>query len=121
MVLRSDLIEKAKVMGLKGCSRMKKRDLEWLIQIKEANNWFNNLIDESEKNDGIYIGKKIHDVDLNIIDLNEDITKLTKEKLAKAREKAKARKNMAMQKLESNDFKLWDIPLEKQKWLLDIK
>lgn len=94
MVLRSDLIEKAKVMGLKGCSRMKKRDLEWLIQIKEANDWFNNLIDESEKNDGIYIGKKIHDVDLNIIDLNEDI---------------------------SNDFKLWDIPLEKQKWLLDIK
>lgn len=94
MVLRTDLIEKAKVMGLKGCSRMKKRDLEWLIQIKEANDWFNNLIDESEKNDNIYIGKTVHDVDLNIIDLNEDI---------------------------SNDFKLWDIPLAKQKWLLDIK
>ena len=40
---REELINKAKELGIKGISRMKKVDLEYAIYLKESVNWFNDI------------------------------------------------------------------------------
>jgi hypothetical protein len=40
---REELINKAKELGIKGISRMKKVDLEWAIYLKESMSWFNDI------------------------------------------------------------------------------
>lgn len=83
---REELINKAKELGIKGISRMKKVDLEWVIYLKESINSFNDIAGNT-----ITITNEEPDVSLNIIDLNE---------------------------LDLTDYKMWDIPREKQLWLI---
>jgi len=67
---REELINKAKKLGIKGISRMKKVDLEWIIYIKESINWFNDIAGNT-----ITITNEDVDVSLNVIDLNKpDLT-----------------------------------------------
>jgi Rho termination factor, N-terminal domain. len=47
MPLKSELYAKAKQIGVKGISRMTKKQLEEALIIYTANDWFNNLIDAS--------------------------------------------------------------------------
>ena len=65
-MLREQLVNKAKELGIKGIYRMKKVDLEWAIYLKESMDWFNDIA-----------GNKLTDEDtdicLNVIDLNEKI------------------------------------------------
>ena len=44
MVSKKDLYEKAKQMGVKGISRMTKKELEDALIICYANEWYNNLL-----------------------------------------------------------------------------
>lgn len=78
---REELINKAKELGIKGISRMKKVDLEWAIHLKESVSWFNDIAGNT-----ITITDEEVDVSLNVIDLT--------------------------------NFKMWDIPKEKQLWLI---
>jgi hypothetical protein len=67
---REELINKAKELGIKGISRMKKVDLEWAIHLKESINWFNDIAGNT-----ITITNQDVDVSLNVIDLNKsDLT-----------------------------------------------
>jgi len=85
---REELINKAKELGIKGISRMKKVDLEWSIYLKES------------VNDKLSITNEDVDVSLNVIDLNElDLT----DTLADA---------------SSLRYKMQDISKEKQLWLI---
>jgi len=83
---REELINKAKELGIKGISRMKKVDLEWAIYLKESVNWFNDIAGNT-----ISITNEDVDVSLNVIDLNG---------------------------IDLTDYKMWDIPKEKQLWLI---
>lgn len=80
-MLRDELIQKAKGLGIKGTYRMKKVDLEWAIYLKESITWFNDIAGNT-----ITITDEEVDISLNEIDLK--------------------------------DFKMWDIPKEKQMWLI---
>ena len=80
-MLRDELIQKAKGLGIKGTYRMKKVDLEWAIYLKESITWFNDIAGNT-----ITITDEEVDISLNEIDLTE--------------------------------FKMWDIPKEKQMWLI---
>jgi hypothetical protein len=80
-MLRDELIQKAKGLGIKGTYRMKKVDLEWAIHLKESVSWFNDIAGNT-----ITITDEEVDISLNEIDLT--------------------------------DFKMWDIPKEKQMWLI---
>jgi len=62
---REELINKAKELGIKGISRMKKVDLEWNIYLKESVNWFNDIAGNT-----ITITNEEPDVSLNVIDLS---------------------------------------------------
>lgn len=67
---REELINKAKELGIKGISRMKKTDLEWAIYLKESIIWFNDIAGNT-----ITITNEDVDVSLNVIDLNKlDLT-----------------------------------------------
>ena len=63
---REELINKAKELGIKGISRMKKVDLEWAIYLKESVIWFNDIAGNT-----ISITNEDVDVSLNVIDLTE--------------------------------------------------
>jgi hypothetical protein len=66
---REELINKAKELGIKGISRMKKTDLEWAIYLKKSISWFNDIAGNN-----ITIHEDV-DVSLNVIDLNKhDLT-----------------------------------------------
>jgi hypothetical protein len=66
---REELINKAKELGIKGISRMKKADLEWAIYLKESISWFNDIAGNT------IITNEDVDVSLNVIDLNKhDLT-----------------------------------------------
>lgn len=80
-MLREQLIQKAKSLGIKGIYRMKKVDLEWAIYLKESVSWFNDIAGNT-----ITITDEEVDISLNEIDLT--------------------------------DYKMWDIPREKQLWLI---
>lgn len=80
-MLREELIQKAKRLGIKGIYRMKKVDLEWAIYLKESVSWFNDIAGNT-----ITITDEEVDISLNEIDLT--------------------------------DYKMWDIPKEKQLWLI---
>ena len=85
-MLREQLIQKAKSLGIKGIYRMKKVDLEWVIYLKESVSWFNDIAGNT-----ITITDEDTDISLNVIDLDKhDLT----------------------------NFKMWDIPREKQLWLI---
>jgi hypothetical protein len=85
-MLREELINKAKSLGIKGTYRMKKIDLEWAIHLTESMCWFNDIAGNK-----ITITDEDTDISLNIIDLDKhDLT----------------------------DFKMWDIPIDKQLWLI---
>ena len=60
---REELINKAKKLGIKGISRMKKVDLEWSIYLKESINWFNDIAGNN-----ITITNEDVDVSLNVTD-----------------------------------------------------
>jgi hypothetical protein len=47
MALKRELYDKVKRLGIKNISKMNKKQLEEILIIHEANNWFNNLIDVS--------------------------------------------------------------------------
>ena len=47
MALKRELYDKVKKLGIKNISKMNKKQLEEILIIHEANNWFNNLIDVS--------------------------------------------------------------------------
>jgi hypothetical protein len=67
---REELINKAKELGIKGISRMKKADLECAIYLKESIIWFNDIAGNT-----ITITNEDVDVSLNLIDLNKhDLT-----------------------------------------------
>jgi hypothetical protein len=67
---REELINKAKELGIKGISRMKKTDLEWAIYLKTSMLWFNDIAGNT-----ITITNEDVDVSLNVIDLNKlDLT-----------------------------------------------
>jgi hypothetical protein len=83
-MLRDELIQKAKGLGIKGTYRMKKVDLEWAIHLKESISWFNDIAGNT-----ITITDEEVDISLNEIDL-----------------------------IPLKDFKMWDIPKEKQMWLI---
>lgn len=80
-MLREQLIQKAKSLGVKGIYRMRKTDLEWAIYLKESVSWFNDIAGNT-----ITITDEEVDISLNEIDLTE--------------------------------FKMWDIPVDKQMWLI---
>ncbi len=80
-MLREQLIQKAKSLGVKGIYRMKKTDLEWAIYLKESIIWFNDIAGNT-----ITITDEEVDISLNEIDLTE--------------------------------FKMKDIPIDKQMWLI---
>ncbi|MAO22227.1 MAG: hypothetical protein CMJ25_15880 [Phycisphaerae bacterium] len=94
-MLREELINKAKELGIKGISRMKKVDLEWAIHLKESINWFNDIAGNT-----ITITDEDVDVSLNVTDLNF------------------VQPNEGGQGDESLNYKMWDIPREKQMWLV---
>jgi hypothetical protein len=62
-MLREQLIQKAKSLGVKGIYRMKKVDLEWAIYLKESVNWFNDIAGNT-----ITITDEEVDISLNEID-----------------------------------------------------
>lgn len=67
---KEELINKAKELGIKGISQMKKVDLEWAIYLKESIIWFNDIAGNT-----ITITNEDVDVTLNVIDLNKpDLT-----------------------------------------------
>jgi hypothetical protein len=80
-MLREQLIQKAKSLGVKGIYRMRKTDLEWAIYLKESVSWFNDIAGNT-----ITITDEEVDISLNEIDLTE--------------------------------FKMRDIPVDKQMWLI---
>lgn len=63
---REELINKAKELGIKGISRMKKVNLEWAIYLKENVNCFNDIARNT-----ITITNEEPDVSLNVIDLTD--------------------------------------------------
>ena len=65
-MLREQLIQKAKGLGIKGTYRMKKVDLEWAIYLKESIIWFNDIAGNT-----ITITDEEVDISLNEIDLTE--------------------------------------------------
>ena len=65
-MLREQLIQKAKSLGVKGIYRMKKTDLEWAIYLKESIIWFNDIAGNT-----ITITDEEVDISLNEIDLTE--------------------------------------------------
>lgn len=65
-MLREQLIQKAKSLGVKGIYRMKKVDLEWAIYLKESIIWFNDIAGNT-----ITITDEEVDISLNEIDLTE--------------------------------------------------
>jgi hypothetical protein len=65
-MLRDELIQKAKGLGIKGTYRMKKVDLEWAIYLKESVSWFNDIAGNT-----ITITDEDIDVSLNEIDLTD--------------------------------------------------
>ena len=88
-MLREQLIQKAKSLGVKGIYRMKKTDLEWAIYLKESIIWFNDIAGNT-----ITITDEEVDISLNEIDLNSvGVIPLT-------------------------DFKMKDIDKHKQMWLI---
>lgn len=91
-MLRDELIIKAKGLGIKGTYRMKKVDLEWAIYLKESVSWFNDIAGNT-----ITITDEEVDISLNEIDLNSVGVK---------------------GECPLTDFKMWDIPKEKQMWLI---
>lgn len=69
-MLREELIQKAKSLGIKGIYRMKKVDLEWAIYLKESVSWFNDIAGNT-----ITITDEDTDISLNVIDLDKhDLT-----------------------------------------------
>lgn len=91
-MLRDELIQKAKGLGIKGTYRMKKVDLEWAIHLKESISWFNDIAGNT-----ITITDEEVDISLNEIDLSSVGVK---------------------GECPLKDFKMWDIPKEKQMWLI---
>jgi hypothetical protein len=89
---REELIQKAKSLGITGTSRMKKVDLEWAIYLKQSISWFNDIAGNT-----ITITDEEVDISLNEIDLNSVGVK---------------------GEFPLTDFKMWDIPKEKQLWLI---
>jgi len=65
-MLREQLIQKAKSLGVKGIYRMKKTDLEWAIYLKESVDWFNDIAGNT-----ITITDEEVDISLNEIDLTK--------------------------------------------------
>lgn len=65
-MLREELIQKAKSLGVKGIYRMKKVDLEWAIYLKESVIWFNDIAGNT-----ITITDEEVDISLNEIDLTD--------------------------------------------------
>ena len=63
-MLRDELIQKAKGLGIKGTYRMKKTDLEWAIYLKESITWYNDIAGNT-----ITITDEEVDISLNEIDL----------------------------------------------------
>tara|TARA_R110000796_G_scaffold30183_2_gene80901 strand:- start:171 stop:434 length:264 start_codon:yes stop_codon:yes gene_type:complete len=63
-MLREQLIQKAKSLGVKGIYRMRKTDLEWAIYLKESVSWFNDIAGNT-----ITISDEEVDISLNEIDL----------------------------------------------------
>ena len=61
---REELINKAKELGIKGISRMKKVDLEWAIYLKASMLWFNDIAENN-----IIIHKDI-EVELEVLDVS---------------------------------------------------
>jgi hypothetical protein len=49
MVLKRELYDKVKNLGIKNISKMNKKQLEEILIIHEANNWFNELIFQAIK------------------------------------------------------------------------
>jgi hypothetical protein len=68
---------------------MKKVDLEWAIYLKESVSWFNDIAGNT-----ITITDEEVDISLNEIDLS------------------------SVGEIPLKDFKMWDIPKEKQMWLI---
>ena len=93
-MLRDELIIKAKGLGIKGTYRMKKVDLEWAIHLKESISWFNDIAGNT-----ITITDEEVDISLNEIDF------------VKPNEGGQG-------VIPLTDFKMWDIPKEKQLWLI---
>jgi len=89
-MLREQLIQKAKSLGIKGIYRMKKVDLEWAIYLKESVSWFNDIAGNT-----ITITDEEVDISLNEIDLTDTSADAS-----------------------SLRYKMWDIPREKQLWLI---
>ena len=61
---REELINKAKELGIKGISRMRKVDLEWAIYLKASMLWFNDIAENN-----IIIHKDI-EVELEVLDVS---------------------------------------------------
>jgi predicted nucleotidyltransferase len=61
---REELINKAKELGIKGISRMKKVDLEWAIYLKASILWFNDITENN-----IIIHEDI-EVELEVLDVS---------------------------------------------------
>ena len=94
---REELINKAKELGIKGISRMKKVDLEWNIYLKESVNWFNDIAGNT-----ITITNEDVDISLNVIDLcGIDLNSVG-----------------VKGECPLTNYKMWDIPKEKQMWLI---
>lgn len=91
-MLRDELIQKAKGLGIKGTYRMKKTDLEWAIYLKESITWFNDIAGNT-----ITITDEEVDISLNEIDLNSCGVK---------------------GEIPLKDFKMKDIDKHKQLWLI---
>lgn len=91
-MLRDELIQKAKGLGIKGTYRMKKTDLEWAIYLKESITWFNDIAGNT-----ITITDEEVDISLNEIDLNSCGVK---------------------GEIPLTDFKMKDIDKHKQLWLI---
>lgn len=91
-MLREQLIQKAKSLGIKGTYRMKKTDLEWAIYLKESIIWFNDIAGNT-----ITITDEEVDISLNEIDLNSVGVK---------------------GECPLTDFKMKDIDKHKQMWLI---
>ena len=66
-MLREQLIQKAKSLGVKGIYRMRKTDLEWAIYLKESVSWFNDIAGNT-----ITISDEEVDISLNEIDLKRE-------------------------------------------------
>jgi hypothetical protein len=100
-MLREELINKAKSLGIKGTYRMKKIDLEWAIHLTESMCWFNDIAGNK-----ITITDEDTDISLNIIDL--DFVQPNEGGQGVIGDKS----------LDLTDFKMWDIPIDKQLWLI---